>query len=286
MNLSQFDEEEFIEASDILNETGEEEDEPQEGENNDPDGSENGDSDQNEDKGEDLDAEFEEQVMNGKFKAQFDARVQSIINKRFKETKQLETSYEEANSKLTRVEQRLLDKYGVKTLEEAEAALEEETISNKAYESGQTEEEVRAEIERERYTKDLEAKNKKLETDNLNAIQKQQYEARVNKWRSEEAELQTLYPNFKLLDHVDNDNFVRVLKSGVSMQQAYEVAFPKEYAKRVQGAVSKDIRPKENAQDNTKKGNYSVSKRSAETMTKEDRAKLIDQVRKGKKIKL
>lgn len=235
-----------------------------------------------------------EDLINGEYKAEFGDRVQQLINKRFKESKQQE-------ERLTAM-QPLLDalgsKYGVdvKDLDKLMTAIEED---DSFYQD---------EADREGVTVQQLKQMRKLERENAQfkaAREQQQRHERAEqvyaKWEQESQAVKQLYGNFDLqaeCQHPDTGrDFVRLLQNGIDVRTAYEVIHKDElisgaigYAvqsaqKRTMDNIrARGMRPRENGAGGSIA--TQIVKSDPSKWTKADRAEVARRVMRGEKVQL
>ena len=235
----------------------------------------------------DLNAEFED-LIKGKYKAQYDARMQDTIQKRLKGSKETVDKYNELAPTL----ELLAKKYGVdaadikalnKALEEDDSFFEEEALQRGL--SVQQLKEVRK-IERE--NADLKAQMQERETkENANKL----YAA----WMNQADEVKKVYPSFDMKAEMNNPKFVELLRSNIDVRTAYEVTHKDEIisgamqftAKTVEQKIANKIasggnRPSENGM---RSQSAAVVKSDVSQLSKADRAEIIRRVQRGEKIR-
>lgn len=223
------------------------------------------DAEQNEVKG--IEEEFEN-LINNKFKEQFKARTQSIIDKRFKETKRLE----EFKTSVSPIIEKLNKEYEV---EDGDT----ETLYQKMLEA-----------EKESEENISEEKNQKLD-ESIDNLKKS-----VSLWVKESEAIKELYPDFDFRNELKNNAlFGKLLYSGIPLKTAYEVVHKDEIlsgamaytAQKVREQVVKGIeakgrRPAENGMV-SESGIVTVTDVNA--LTSNDILKIIKQVEKGVSVK-
>ena len=191
-------------------------------------------------------AEAFEAIIKGEYKAEFDKRVQSIINERFKSAKTLEAQMEKLNPVLELIGK----KYGVdaKNVDKLMDAIESDDslYEEEAMERGLT-------IQQLKEFKRIEAENaefKRSEEERARAEQSQKIYA---EWVRQGDELKKLYPGFDLRAEAQNESFMRILRvPGMDVRTAFEVAHRDELiapamqytAQQVSQAVTNNIRAK------------------------------------------
>lgn len=211
-----------------------------------------------------ADEEFES-LIDGKFKEQFRKRMQSIIDKRFKETKQLEEFKNSVSPLMERLNEKYNNKNGdIKGLTERIFS-EENEINNK---------------------------NTSINTAEEHSKLKEQ----VASWVKETDEIKEIYPDFDLKNEFKNSSlFGKLLYSGVPLKTAFEVVHKDEIisgamsytAQKVREQVVKGIeakgrRPLENGIA-SESGIVTVTDVNA--LTSKDILKILKQVEKGANIK-
>lgn len=231
---------------------------------------------------EDKKAAFDN-LINGEYKDLYTENVQNIINRRFKETKNLESKV----SSLQPLVDLLSEKYSVTdgNVEAIMKAFEDDNDFwySQAEEAGMT-------VEQYKNFKKLERENKKLlevqEQEKQDSFAKQQTE----NWLREAEAVKSKYPNFDLAAEVQNQQFLNMLKAGTPVEHAYKVMHFDEImsAERnvteqavIQNIRAKGARPAENG----------ISSQSAFTikddvskLTKADRAEIARKVARGEII--
>lgn len=159
-------------------------------------------------------AEFEK-LIKSEYKDLFDERIQTIINKRFGETKKLESRLE----KISPLMQMLADKYGVnpadtdklvKAIEDDDSYYEQE-----ATEKGLTVEQLKEFKRMERENARFRAAQEELE-------RRQKADEVYAQWMQQAEEVKALYPSFDLQEELQNENFLKMLTAGVDLKAAYQ----------------------------------------------------------------
>lgn len=231
---------------------------------------------------EDKKAAFDN-LINGEYKDLYTENVQNIINRRFKETKNLESKV----SSLQPLVDLLSEKYSITdgNVEALMKAFEDDNDFwySQAEEAGMT-------VEQYKNFKKLERENKKLlevqEQEKQDSFAKQQTE----NWLREAEQVKSKYPNFDLAQEVQNQQFLNMLKAGTPVEHAYKVMHFDEImsAERnvTEQAVIQNIRAK-----GTRPTENGISSQSAFTikddvskLTKADRAAIAKRVARGEII--
>lgn len=237
--------------------------------------------------GETPEGESFEELINGKYKGEFDKYVQKIINQRFRETKALEKE----RASLAPILTVLADKYGKDTRDTAgilEAMQADDAIYEaKAMERGMSVEQYRDfarvmnenRLLRERYEAD--AERQKIEE-----IQAQ--------WRADAEKTKEQFPQLDFETELNNPDMTRLLGAGVDFATAYQVAhrdeisrgllrYTEQKARRdvVNSIASRASRPPENGVRSQAAG---VVKTKVADFTKEDMQEIRRRVRNGERI--
>lgn len=212
-----------------------------------------------------TDEEFEN-LIDGKFKEQFQKRTQSIIDKRFKETKLLE----EYKNKVSPLIQKLNEKYSI--------------------EDGDTD---------ALYTKLFDEKEKnheEIKNNDLSEARRQNLKERVVSWVKEGEDIKNIYPDFDFRNELKtNSLFGKLLYNGFDLKTAYEVVHKDEIlsgamaytAQKVREQVVKGIeakgrRPLENG-ITSESGIVTLTDVNA--LTSKDILKILKQVENGVSVK-
>ena len=153
-------------------------------------------------------------LIKGEYKAEFDAIMQSNLDRRFKAQRDLQQKVTDAQP----IMELLAGKYGVsaddlpallKAAEEDDGYYEEE-----AAEKGLT-------VEQLKHFKKLERENAQLKAAEAEQQRQNAKAQTLARWSAEEAQMQQIYPGFDLNKESENPTFARLLAGGVQMQAAY-----------------------------------------------------------------
>ena len=219
-----------------------------------------------------------------------DARIQSIVQKRLKNSKENEEIVGKYNALAPTLEA-LGKKYGVdpsdikalnKAIEDDDSYYEQEAL-----EKGMTVEQLKEvrkmEKENAELKKAMEEQNRK---DNANKL--------YAKWMSEAESTKQIYPSFDLRTEMQNEEFQSLLRSNIPVRTAYEVIHKDEIiagamqftAKKVEQNLTNKIiangaRPSENG--NSSQG-ASVTKSDVSALTKADFAEIDRRLARGERI--
>ena len=207
--------------------------------------------------------EFSE-LINGKFKEQFSKKTQAIIDKRFKQTKELE----EYKEKVSPAVEKLMEKYGISPGEE---------------------DRLMSFIESENQEKrDFSPENKIARAENLRG--------RIGSWLRQSKELKESFPDFDLRKEIrENRLFSQLLIGGAPLRAAYETVHKDEILSGamaytadkvreqvVKGIEAKGRRPVENGVSSE---GAVVTSVDVNSLTSQDILKILKQVENGANIK-
>ena len=234
----------------------------------------------------DLNAEFEA-LVKGKYKAQYDARMQDTIQKRLKGSNETIAKYKNADP----IMDILAKKYGmdasdISGLAKAVAKdgyfFEEAAMrNNRSVEDEMAIDEVKRENER--------LANLLKEKQTAQAVQSQ-----YDLWMEQEKETKQIYPNFDMDTELQNPAFVDLINNNVSVKAAYQVIHMDEIipaamqfsAKAVEQNISKKIaangvRPSENGMGSQASA---VVKSDVSKLTKMDIDEVARRVARGERV--
>lgn len=217
-----------------------------------------------------------------------DARIQNIVQKRLKSSKETVEKYEALAPTL----EALAKKYGVDAtdIEALNRAIEEDDsyYEEEALEKGITVQQLKEIRKMERENADL---KRQMEEQN----RKENANKLYSKWMQESDETKKIYPSFNLQAEMQNPRFTDLLRSNIDVRTAYEVLHKDEIipaamqftAKTVEQKLTNKMiangaRPVENG--NSSQG-ATVTKSDVSQLSKEDRAEIIRRVARGEKIR-
>ncbi len=206
-----------------------------------------------------TDEEFAE-LINGKFKEQFTKKTQAIIDKRFKQTKELE----EYKERVSPVVERLMEKYGVESGNESSLL---DFIEN----------------------------GENLPINENIAERRNNLRGRISNWLKQSDEVKNTYPDFDLRKELrENKLFSQLLLGGAPLRAAYETVHKDEILSGamaytadkvreqvVKGIEAKGRRPIENGVSSESAVVTSVDVNS---LTSQDILKILKQVENGANI--
>lgn len=218
---------------------------------------------------------------------------QKLFNKRFREQKNLEeklSKYEEKLSKYAEIEEVLNAKYGTNDLDSLSAKLrtDNKLFSDEAEALG---------MDEEQYANYM---RMKIKAQKYDAMQRQSAEAEKNRrfnerLAKEENEMREILPDFSLRDEIEaSPEFVRMLKSGVSVKAAYNAIHNDEITaaaiKHAQAAAAKataeNVRARGNRPRENGNGNAPgvIIKSDVSRLTRAERADVARRTLAGEKI--
>lgn len=228
-----------------------------------------------------------ERLIGQDYKDLFTERMQGIIDKRFKETKTMESKLQS----LDPVMQLLCDKYGIKDgdVHKLANAIEDDDMywEEAADEAGLT-------VEQYKYVKKMERENEQFKKARDESMREQQIRESWQNILNQSEELMATYPDFNLEQEFENPHFQSLIQAGVPVRTAYEVTHMDDIkngiayhtAKNVEQKVtntikSKSQRPRENG---TRSQTGITIKSDVSKLTKEDRAEIARRVSRGEVI--
>lgn len=267
----------------------------------------------------DPDSEFS-RLIRGKYKDAFTKRTQSIINKRFKETRELLEYKEKAGRLISALSERygtaaddiegILKAVGAGSVggdsAGGAASVSDNAAKDGAGVSGATEDgSMSADESDERDdngengekdgsgSEGLRGKNETIRraiAARIAAGAKAQYA----RWQKDAENIKALYPSFDLERESENPDFTAFLTSGVSLQRAYECAHYDEImggameytARAVSEAISRNIQSKGDRPSENGLGARSAinPKKDVSSLTDGDILRILKQVENGKRI--
>ncbi len=228
-----------------------------------------------------LEKEFSE-LISGKFKDQFTKKTQSIIDRRFKETKLLEEYKNRVSGTVDTLmqrfgldegeEEKLLEKFGIDEKSESDVLDDEANVEDEDVISEDTEDESFVQEREDRLRK------------------------RISGWLKECGEIKELYPEFDLRNELRSSKlFSQLVLAGAPVRAAYETVHKDEIlsgamaytADKVREQVVKNIetkgrRPLENGISSESAVMTAVD---VNALTSKDILKILKQVENGANIK-
>ena len=223
-------------------------------------------------------------IIRGEYKDLYTKEVQGIIDRRFKQTKQLEQFQTDVNPLISM----LSTKYGTNDIAQLIKAIEND---NGMWEAAADAEGLT--VEQYKAKQKLENENAQFRRMMEAQAKQQQARAQYQQWLEDAEGVKESYPNFDLQAESENPDFINLLARGVPMKHAYEVIHMDDIkmgvATATQQAVAADVRangmrPSENgaAQVN----GVVTGKVNPSKMSKADRADMIRRAQRGETITL
>lgn len=228
-------------------------------------------------------------LVDGEYKDQYTEDTQRIIDRRFRETKNLETQLSQQKPILDMLMQRY--KIADGDLGKLTQAIE----NDNAYWS-QAAEEAGMSVEQYKQFQKLQRENAQLLQAQRRSQSQQAAQQQLQKWYQEAEAMKADYPGFDLERESQDPQFLSMLRSGVPVKLAYEVMHMDEIKSTVaqttaqqtekqvvEGIRAKGARPAENG---TSSQSGFVVKDDPAKWTKKDRAEIVRRVQRGEQIKL
>lgn len=234
----------------------------------------------------DLNAEFEA-LIKGKYKAQYDARMQDTIKKRLKGTQEIVDKYNKARPTFDA----LGKKYGVDAsdIDALNKAIEDD---DSYYEAEAAERDMT--VEQLKGFKKMEREINAYKQREIDRQNQENADRLLKVWHEQEEQTKKVYPNFDMAAELQNEQFRNLIENNVSVQAAYEVIHRDEIipaamqfaAQAVEQNISKKIaangaRPSENGMGGVASA---VVKSDVSKLTKMDIDEVARRVARGEKI--
>ena len=230
-----------------------------------------------------------QELVNGEYKDIYTEETQRIIDRRFREARNLE----ERAAKQQPVIDMLMQRYKIADgdLGKLAAAVENDNAywSEAAEEAGMS-------VEQYKQFQRLKRENDALLRAQRMRQSQQAVQQQLQKWYSEGEQVKAVYPDFDLGTESKNPQFISMLKAGVPVQHAYEVIHMDEIkagvaqstARQTEKQVVDGIRAKGNrpAENGTSSQSAFTVKDDPHKWTKQDRAEVARRVARGETIKL
>lgn len=226
-------------------------------------------------------------MVNGEYKDIYTEETQQIINRRFKDNKVMEASLNEQKPILDMLMQRYQIADG--NMAKLQAAIEEDNSywQEAAEQQGLTVEQYKERMKLERENAELKAAQQKR-------MGEQAAQQQFAKWTKDAEGVKSLYPGFDLSTEMQNGDFRGLLRSGISVQQAYELVHMDEIktaaARSAANAASEQMtaniksraaRPSENG---TSSKSAVIVKNDVSNLTRAERAEIARRAQRGEKI--
>mgnify|MGYP003291805644 CR=1 FL=1 len=229
-----------------------------------------------------------ENLIKGEYKAEFDARVQNIINKRFGEAKRADEQMKSLQPMLEMLSQ----KYGTnagdyeslaKAISEDDSYYEEEAIKK-----GLT-------VAQLKELKTLERENEGLREAQREAERRQQSEQIYSQWMEQAEDFNSKYGmQIDFASEVNNPDFAAMLKNGVSVEAAYKAVHFDEMiggamfrtAQNVTEKMANNIQSRSHrpAENGLSARASALTKTDVNSLTRKDREEIERRVARGDRI--
>lgn len=224
-----------------------------------------------------------EKLIKGEFKKQFDERMKENLKRRFKESSQQKVKAAQ-NEKIIDL---LMQKYG---LDEFDASKLTDAInSDKASENGETKKDS-ANEDILRRIEELELENRRMKKQR----EEQAMHQTIKSWISDGESLKESYPDFDIELEAENPEFLKLLKAGAGLKNAYlamhhdeivdalvEKAAREAMEKTAQAIKTKGQRPLENGMTSK---STALFKTDVSKLSPAQRAEIAKRVAKGEII--
>lgn len=230
-----------------------------------------------------------EDLINGEYKDLFTERTQAIIDRRFRETKNLESQVNEAKPILDI----LMSKYKIADGDISKLAKAIETDDTYWEEAA---EEAGLSVEQYRLVQQLERENAELRRMQRQAEGQRNMDNQLNEWYRQGEELKKIYPEFDFKKECQNKEFLGLLKANIPVKHAYEtlhlselitgaasVAAQQAEQRTVSNIRSRASRPAENG---TSSRSTATIKSDVSSFTRADREEIARRVARGERIVL
>ena len=226
-------------------------------------------------------------LINGEYKDLYTQDTQNMINRRFKETKNLESRLQSYSPIIDTLMQRY-------RITDGDPAKLQEAIENDEAYLTEAADEAGLTVDQFKQFQKLERDNKEL----LQAQQNQQMQERVNsqvqQWVMESEGVKQKFPTFDLDTEIQNQEFVKMLKNGIPVEHAFKLIHFDEILQEamtttartqekqvIENVRARGMRPSENGVSN--RSAFTV-KDDVSKLTKKDRAEIARRAARGEMI--
>lgn len=230
-----------------------------------------------------------QELVNGEFKDIYTEETQRIIDRRFREARNLE----QQAAKQQPVIDMLMQRYKISDGDMSKLA---QAVENDDAYWSEAAEEAGMSVEQYKQFQKLQRENAALLRAQRMRQNQQAAQQQLQKWYSEGEQVKAVYPDFDLGAESKNPQFISMLKAGVPVQHAYEVIHMDEIkagvaqstARQTEKQVVDGIRAKGNrpAENGTSSQSAFTVKDDPHKWTKQDRAEVARRVARGETIKL
>lgn len=233
-------------------------------------------------------------LIKGEYKKDFDSKVQSIINQRFKETKDLKENADKAAPLMGFLAKRFGKDAGdydglLNAMLDEDALFESMSMKN-GESTEAARQRMRDEVEQDKIKRENESLRAQLEAGQK--LERDREAARL--WRQEADSVKAVYDNFNISEEMKNPKFVDFMNRGIGMKAAFELVHRDElmsgamhYAAQkaseqvVNNIKAQAARPAENGTGNRASAQ---AKTDVSKLTKADLREISRRVSRGDKI--
>lgn len=224
-------------------------------------------------------------LIRGEYKDFYTQDTQRLIDRRFKETKQLEQRLNDQQG----VMDMLMLRYGVEDVADLQAAIEDDDSywEQAAMDAGMS-------VDQYKQFSKLERENKALLAAQQDRQNRELANQQLDTWYRDADMLAQKYDGFDIEAEVENPDFMRLLKAGVPMEHAYKTIHMDELMnmaaanasaaaerKTVENIRARGMRPTENG---TSSQSTFVTKTDVHALSKKDRAEAVKRAARGEQI--
>ena len=230
-----------------------------------------------------------QELVNGEYKDIYTEETQRIIDRRFREARNLE----QQAAKQQPVIDMLMQRYKISDGDMSKLA---QAVENDDAYWSEAAEEAGMSVEQYKQFQKLQRENAALLRDQRMRQNQQAAQQQLQKWYGEGEQVKAVYPDFDLSTESKNPQFLAMLKAGVPVQHAYEVIHMDEIkagvaqntARKTEKQVVDGIRAKGSrpAENGTSSQSAFTVKDDPHKWTKQDRAEVARRVARGETIKL
>lgn len=228
-----------------------------------------------------------ERLIGADYKDLYTEKTQKLIDRRFKQTKELE----DKDRKMQPILERLSAKYGESDPDKLLAAIDDDDsyYEREAVERGMT-------VEQLKQFKKMERENEALKQAAVEQQRQDQARSVYAEWMQQAESVKQMYPSFDLQTECQNETFVQLLRNNIDVKTAYEVLHRDDIlggamaytAQKTREAMVNDIRtrgmrPSENGLSSNA---AAVVKTDVNKMTKAEREEIEKRVLRGERIVL
>ena len=234
----------------------------------------------------DKSAEFEE-LIKGKYKEEFDRRIQNNLKRRFKESSALK----EKNIQNEKIIEMLKMKYGI-TGDDIGGL--RDAITN---DDGFIKEEAEKrgiDTDTLKHLKRLEFENESIKRQMMQQQSDIKMENTLRSWLEESARISEKYPDFDMETEAENPEFLRLLQAGISLRDAYLTVHHDEIVDSLVNKAADDARKQTTdaiRARNSRPAENGMSRKSTALFTKDvskltpsERAEIARRVARGEQI--